>query len=112
MIGLNQLVSVERATETVNDLGEPVKTWATVTAAVQARIISASPLERQGMAAVAGGEHEVATHKILFYSTADVRPGDRVAFLNEYYEILSVEDVDKMGHHKEAWAVYVEGVTS
>ena len=111
MIGLNQLVSVERATETVNDLGEPVKTWAMV-GAFQARIISASPLERQGMAAVAGGEHEVATHKVLFHSTADVRPGDRVAFLNEYYEILTVEDVDKMGHHKEAWAVYVEGVTS
>lgn len=111
MIGLNQLVSVERATETVNDLGEPVKTW-TAIGTVQARIISASPLERQGMAAVAGGEHEVATHKVLFHSTADVRPGDRVAFLNEYYEILSVEDVDKMGHHKEAWAVYMEGVTS
>lgn len=112
MIGLNQLVTIERATETTNDLGEPIKTWATLASSVQARIITASPLERQGMSVMAGGQHEIATHKILFRSTTDVEPGDRVVFLTQKYRVLSVDDVDKMGHHKEAWATYIEGVTT
>ncbi|MDW8006434.1 MAG: head-tail adaptor protein [Thermomicrobium sp.] len=79
-------VTIERATRTTGDYGEPQETWvtvATVPANVQVRGPARTPDELAFFA---------QSIRVVVPGTADVRPGDRVTFGGRCYVARSVSE--------------------
>lgn len=108
MIGLNQTATVQRATTTQDEYGVPVETWTDV-GTVRCRLIPLPYSEQAELKVLGGGQHTVASHKVLM-PIYDIKIKDRLVIGTETYTVLSVEDVDRIGHHIEAQVAYVEGV--
>lgn len=111
MIGANTVCDVYRASETVNDYGEPVLTWALLVSSVPCRFVVGDYARRVELQAVAGAQVAVATHMVLLPADTDVVAGDRLERELKQYEVLSADDIDNVGHHIQAHVVRLEGVT-
>lgn len=111
MFGLNITVAIYRASKSQNDMGELIKSWAVSTASAKARRTTVSAKEQESLQAVAGGEATVAESRWFFEAGTDVQLGDRIKYSGSYEKVVGVSDVDEMGHHIEALAVRIEGVT-
>ena len=111
MIGLNATCYIMKQSTAKNDYGEDIESFTTGTTGAACRFIQASAAERERVSLVLGGEFEVATHKVLFTGGADVETWDRLLTGTDYYKVLSVVDVDFVGHHLEVWTAKLEGVT-
>lgn len=113
MIGLNIAVDIYRPTTsrtTANEAVESLPGTATYSA-VAARFTAAPKTEGKRLEVEAGGEVIVVTDIVLFEASTDVQARDYIKYGGDNYRVLAVEDIDKMGHHLEAWVVHVKGMT-
>ena len=113
MIGLNKTGDIYRPTRAVNSTHEKVETVpATPTyASVACRITAAPRTEGKRITITDSGKATVITEVLLFEAGTDVAVNDLFKYGSDYYRVLAAEDVDQMGHHIEALAVHVKGVT-
>lgn len=91
---LRHSVTIERVTETTDDLGQPVQVWtpvATVRAAVE-------PLQGRELYA-AQAVHSEAQYNVRVRYLSGITPKDRVKYGSRYLNILSV--IDKEERHRE-----------
>lgn len=90
---LDRRIAIERATETQDDFGEPIQTWATL-ATVWASKEDIRDTERF-MAQQVGAE--VTTRFQIRYSAtvASVNPKDRVVYDGRVYDIAGVKEIGR-----------------
>lgn len=112
MIGLNETCTIKRATETLNEYGEPELAWSDVATGVKCRYVTGSYYQREQLRAVAGAGTIVAEAKILLPGGMDIQEGDRIELDSRLYEVLSAEDVDRVGYVIEVQVARIEGVTA
>lgn len=88
--------TVERYTETTNELGEPVKSW-NPHLTTDGRLDALTGTEQQRAAAV----NVVATHIWFTYAGQDIKEQDRVKYNGRTYDVKFVDDPMNMGRHLE-----------
>lgn len=102
---LNRTLVHLRATEEVNELGQPVYVWQEI-GTFRGRIRTASVQER-----TAAGLQQVVHVDYVVYAPpeVDLRRGDRVQDGDLTVEIVFVRVLSVPGHHLEAEGKWVEG---
>jgi len=112
MIGLNATCHIMRASSSAPDnYGVEAETLTTGTEDCACRFIEGDYNERARLVLEFGAQMEIATTKVLFADGVDVQASDRLLTGTDYYEVLSVVDVDHWGHHQEVWVSRLEGRT-
>lgn len=89
--------TVERYTESTNDMGDAVKRWEPHLETEGRLDYLSSAMEEVR----AGAEHVVATHVWFTHAGQDIKEQDRLVYNGQAYNILFVDDVVTMGHHLE-----------
>ena len=112
-MGLNQVCDRYAATEAENAQREEVLTWPSTatTSNISTRIVTVSLADRAHMQAIGDHYGEEVAYVFLFEYGATWAVDDYVKWGSDFYRVLTVENPDKIGHHLEVLAVYVQGVT-
>ena len=109
MLGLNTTCDIYRAVRTVNDYGEEIPTWSRTDHGAKCRVVMGDYARREALQVAGGADARVATHMVVLPADIDVAPGDRILWQGRYYDVLSADDVDGIGHHLECHVVRLEG---
>jgi SPP1 family predicted phage head-tail adaptor len=89
--GRNRLITIQRATTSQDDYGEPINTWATLLQ-VWAEAVPVSDGERIAAAEVSATIS--MRFRVLYSSTiADVNPKDRISYDSKTWDIWGVKEI-------------------